>query len=68
MVNPDGVHVGNYRTNLVGFDLNRRWDDSSKDSAKGVVHEVISVKRYIHHIAKNRDIALIMDFHGHSRK
>jgi len=26
MVNPDGVVAGNYRTNLYGFDLNRRWD------------------------------------------
>lgn len=26
MVNPDGVVVGNYRTNLMGHDLNRKWD------------------------------------------
>lgn len=28
MMNPDGVCAGNYRTNLLGFDLNRRWEGS----------------------------------------
>ena len=28
MVNPDGVIFGNYRTNLLGKDLNRKWDIS----------------------------------------
>jgi hypothetical protein len=26
MVNQDGVIFGNYRTNLCGKDLNRKWD------------------------------------------
>lgn len=26
MANPDGVVVGNYRTNLFGYDLNRKWE------------------------------------------
>lgn len=26
MLNPDGVFLGNYRSNLLGFDLNRSWD------------------------------------------
>jgi murein tripeptide amidase MpaA len=31
MINPDGVILGNYRTNLSGHDLNRRWDSDRKD-------------------------------------
>lgn len=26
MVNPDGVIHGNSRTNLLGFDINRKWE------------------------------------------
>lgn len=25
MLNPDGVFLGNYRSNLLGFDMNRTW-------------------------------------------
>ena len=32
MVNPDGVAIGNYRTNLAGLDLNRKWNNPSKES------------------------------------
>ena len=30
MLNPDGVIVGNYRTSLSGFDLNRQWVNPDK--------------------------------------
>lgn len=29
MINPDGVFLGNYRSTLVGFDLNRSWHVAS---------------------------------------
>jgi murein tripeptide amidase MpaA len=29
MINPDGVIHGNHRTDLAGFDMNRRWMEAS---------------------------------------
>ena len=31
MINPDGVFYGNCRCNMGGFDLNRRWNNPSKN-------------------------------------
>ena len=64
MLNPDGVINGNYRCGLAGVDLNRRWKNPSKN-----VHPTIHAsKRLIKSLAKERDLELICDFHGHSRK
>ena len=30
MINPDGVIHGNYRSNISGYDLNRKWSNPSK--------------------------------------
>jgi murein tripeptide amidase MpaA len=65
MVNPDGVVAGNYRTNLCGYDLNRRWNGGQK---RRNLHEASMVKKYIHQIAKKRSVAFVLDLHGHSRK
>lgn len=64
MVNPDGVFYGNYRTNLSGHDLNRRWRNPNR-----TLHpEVYYVRKYLSEINRVNPIALIIDLHGHSRK
>ena len=64
MVNPDGVCAGNYRTNLHGFDLNRRWEGSRNKN----MHEAAYLKKYMSGLFRGRDVAFILDLHGHSRK
>lgn len=64
ILNPDGVINGNYRCSLCGQDLNRRWKTPNK-----VLHPVVfSVKRMIRSFAKEREIVMFCDLHGHSRK
>jgi hypothetical protein len=49
MLNPDGVIVGNYRSNLMGCDLNRKWDQFDKSK---IFPEVSSVKSFISELNK----------------
>lgn len=44
MLNPDGVIFGNYRTNLAGLDLNRKWDGGDYH---GLFSEVTIVRNFI---------------------
>ena len=44
MVNPDGVVFGHYRCNLLGKDLNRKWNASEKDQN---CPEVVTIKSFI---------------------
>lgn len=50
MVNIDGVILGNYRSNLAGYDLNRCW--LKADSVKHP--EVYAIKNYIKKICKKQ--------------
>lgn len=64
MLNPDGVINGNYRCSLSGQDLNRRWKNPSK-----ILHPVnSSVKKLIRSFNREREIVLVCDLHGHSRR
>lgn len=64
MLNPDGVINGNYRCSLAGCDLNRRWKAPSK-----ILHPTIySTKQMVLTFAKERELSLFCDFHGHSRR
>ena len=64
MVNPDGVVVGNYRTNLYGYDLNRKWQGGKTK----VPMESSLIKKFLIQTLVNRRVAFVIDLHGHSRK
>jgi cytosolic carboxypeptidase protein 2/3 len=64
MLNPDGVIHGNYRCSLAGCDLNRRWENPSKE-----IHpEIYFAKQLIIEFDKICSVALIIDLHGHNLK
>jgi len=64
MLNPDGVVLGNYRCNLVGCDLNRRWPNPSP-----LLHPTIYYsKKLLNACHKKNQVVLFCDMHGHSRK
>jgi hypothetical protein len=65
MVNVDGVIVGNYRTNLMGCDLNRKWDGGDRKSS---FPEVAIIRQYISELNTGRKIKVVLDLHGHSKK
>jgi len=64
MLNPDGVVYGNYRTSLLGIDLNRRWINPNK-----VLHPTIYyTKKVTQVLGEEREIVMFCDMHGHSIK
>ena len=61
MMNPDGVLVGNSRTSFAGCDLNRRWGKPNE-----IIHpEIFQTKQMIIKLASQRNIAFVIDCHGH---
>ncbi|CAK83850.1 unnamed protein product (macronuclear) [Paramecium tetraurelia] len=64
MMNTDGVVNGNYRCGLEGGDLNRRWKKPNKYLHPSVYY----AKKYVKGFSKERQILLVVDLHGHSRK
>lgn len=64
MLNPDGVINGNFRTSLIGKDLNRLWDDPRENICPTIFYTKEMIKKTL----LSRDIFLFCDFHGHSNK
>ena len=63
MINVDGVIYGNFRCDLTGTDLNRKWKDTSK-----ILHpQVYTIKQKIRYYLKNYKIPCCFDLHGHSK-
>lgn len=63
MMNIDGVIAGFYRVSLHECDLNRVWTEPDDE-----VHPVVYyTKKLIKEIVKERELAIYLDFHGHSR-
>ncbi|XP_026857100.1 cytosolic carboxypeptidase 6 isoform X2 [Electrophorus electricus] len=64
MLNPDGVYLGNYRCSLMGFDLNRHWQDPSP-WAHPTLH---AVKQLIVQMNQDPKVSLefYIDVHSHS--
>ena len=62
MMNPDGVINGNYRTSLIGKDLNRQWLKPSE----ATMPSVYALKKLLHRLGSEKDASLdiFCDLHG----
>uniref|UniRef100_T1JBE5 Peptidase M14 domain-containing protein n=1 Tax=Strigamia maritima TaxID=126957 RepID=T1JBE5_STRMM len=64
MLNPDGVFLGNYRTSMMGFDLNRSWTD-----ANPWAHPTLfATKNLLRQLNGDNtvDLDFFIDIHAHS--
>ncbi len=76
MVNPDGVIVGNYRTNMAGNDLNRKYHAPDERlhptvcAIKKIVHSICFPDGEVEEgVVPDEDkVFAFIDMHGHSRK
>lgn len=63
MLNVDGCIYGNFRTNITGVDINRKWNDPDRLFTP----EVWSARELIKELGQKRKILYFIDLHGHSR-
>ena len=63
MVNVDGVIYGNFRCDITGVDLNRRW----KNPSSLLNSQIFSIKKAIKDASKSYNIVCCYDLHGHSK-
>ena len=71
MINPDGVYAGNYRTSLIGKDLNRLYiqerDDDNRDYIEKVlIPEITAIKQLVTDCKKQ--MLCFIDVHHHCGK
>ncbi|XP_077865112.1 cytosolic carboxypeptidase 6-like [Saccoglossus kowalevskii] len=64
MLNPDGVYLGNYRCSLMGFDLNRHWQEPSP-WAHPTLHATKQMLVELDSDPKS-DLDFYIDVHAHS--
>ena len=63
MINVDGVIYGNFRCDITGVDLNRRWKDPSR-----ILHpQIYQIKKRIAEYHRKYKVDLCYDLHGHSK-
>ncbi len=64
MLNPDGVVLGNYRCSLMGFDLNRYWNEPSPWAHPSIV----ATKQLLQQMDSDPNVLLdfYIDLHAHS--
>lgn len=64
MLNPDGVVLGNYRSSLMGFDLNRYWLEPSTWAHP----TILATKQLLFEMNEDPNISLdfYIDLHAHS--
>lgn len=72
MSNPDGVIIGNYRTNMAGNDLNRKYhapDEKLHPTVCAIKKLVSSLTTYNSNSNEpEEEVFAFIDMHGHSRK
>ena len=64
MLNPDGVFLGNYRTDSTGVDLNRRWDAPNREMEPSL-YWTKDLLQSINN-EKGRRLDMFIDVHAHS--
>ena len=65
MFNVDGVIIGNFRTNLSGDDLNRRFLKTNPNFHPSVYQFKATIDQ---DISRNEPVMAFFDLHGHSAR
>jgi hypothetical protein len=64
MINVDGVIYGNFRCDINGNDMNRRW----RNPHKIFQHALVQIRRKLEFLQNEQGIEFFFDLHGHSKK